>query len=187
SSNAPPFFLSQPVSRVVDSGGSLSLASGASGTPPLHFQWLLNGAQISAATNATFSVVNAQAANAGNYSLVVTNFYGSATSSVAWLMVYPIQTTVFSDAFDSNSAAGWTLNTSSADNRVIFNYDYSTMGIPSAPHSTSATTRGLRMEANLTLGVVAAVSLSPIGQSFAGDHRLHFDMWINANGPFPGG
>ena len=70
---------------------------------------------------------------------------------------------------------------------MIFSYDYSGMGIPAAPHSTGGTTRGLRMEANLTAGVVAAVSLSPANQSFAGDYRLRFDMWINVNGPFPGG
>ena len=61
------------------------------------------------------------------------------------------------------------------------------MGIPSAPNSTGGTTKGLKLEANMTLGVVAALSLSPIGQSFSGNYRLHFDMWINANGLFPAG
>ena len=36
-------------------------------------------------------------------------------------------------------------------------------------------------------GVIAALSMSPIGQSFGGDYRLRFDMWINANGEFPVG
>ena len=43
------------------------------------------------------------------------------------------------------------------------------------------------MKANLTLGVVAALSISPTNQSFSGDYRLHFDGWINVNGPLPGG
>jgi hypothetical protein len=41
------------------------------------------------------------------------------------------------------------------------------------------------MEANLTAGQTAAVSLSPLNENFAGDYRLRFDAWINANGPFP--
>jgi hypothetical protein len=43
------------------------------------------------------------------------------------------------------------------------------------------------MEANMTAGAVAAVSLSPINQNFAGDYRVRFDLWMNANGPFPDG
>jgi hypothetical protein len=31
------------------------------------------------------------------------------------------------------------------------------------------------------------LNISPIGQSFGGNYRLHYDMWINANGPFPAG
>jgi hypothetical protein len=183
----PPFFASQPLSRLVDTGGSVSLACAAGGTTPLNYQWLFNAVKVSAATNSTLTLSNTQTTNSGNYSLIVTNSFGSVTSSAAWLLVYSVQAAVFSDTFDANTAANWTFNKSSADTRVIFNYDYSTMGIPSAPNSTGGTTRGLRMEANLTAEIVAALSLSPIGQSFAGDHRLRFDMWINANGPFPAG
>jgi hypothetical protein len=35
--------------------------------------------------------------------------------------------------------------------------------------------------------VIAAINLSPVGQSFGGDYRLHFDLWMNQNGPFPAG
>ena len=70
---------------------------------------------------------------------------------------------------------------------MTFNFDYSTLGIPSAPNSTNGSTRGLQMKANLSAGVVAAVSLSPTNKSFSGDYRLRFDGWINVNGPFPGG
>jgi hypothetical protein len=45
----------------------------------------------------------------------------------------------------------------------------------------------VQMKANLALGVVAALSISPTNQTFSGDYRLHFDAWINVNGPLPGG
>src|SRR4029077_10785997 len=140
-----------------------------------------NNSPIPNATNATLIVANAQPANAGNYALIVTNVSGSATSSVVSLTIYPIQTPVFSDSFDSNTAANWIVNRSSSDTAVAFNFDYSTLGIPSAPHAIGGTTLGVQMKANLTLGVIAALSLSPTNQSFPGDYRLHFDGWINVN------
>jgi hypothetical protein len=117
----------------------------------------------------------------------VTNFSGSATSSVVSLTVFPVQATVFADDFDVDTATNWIVNESSSDTAVAFSFDYSTLGITNAPHSTGATTRGVLMKANLKLGVCAALSISPTNRSFAGDYRLRFDAWVNANGPFPGG
>ena len=183
----PSVTLASRLDRVVDSGGSASFSALALGTPPLNYQWVLNGSVISGETNATININNAQINNAGNYAVIVTNISGSITSSAVSLTVYPPQTTVFADNFDTDSTANWTVNRSSSDTAVTFAFDYSGLGIPSAPHSTGGTTLGVQMKANLTLGVVAALSISPMNQSFSGDYRLHFDGWINVNGPFPGG
>lgn len=176
-----------PFQRAIDTGSSLNFTSTVSGTPPLNYQWLLNGAKISGATTNFFSLVNIRTNQAGNYALQVFNAYGSITSSIVSVLVYPTQTTVFSDSFETNSAANWTVNKSSGDLAVAFSFNYSTLGIPSAPHSSGGTTLGVQLKANLTLGVVAAISISPTNQSFSGDYRLHFDAWINSNGPFPAG
>jgi len=183
----PGVTLASRLNRVVDSGGSASFTALALGTPPLYYQWLLNGAIIPDATNATLNITDARTNNTGNYAVLVTNLSGSVTSSAVSLIVYPPQTTVFADNFDTDSAANWIVNRSSGDTAVAFNFDYSALGIPSAPHSTGGTTLGVQMKANLSLGVVAALSMSPMNQSFSGDYRLHFDGWINVNGPFPGG
>jgi autotransporter-associated beta strand protein len=61
---------------------SFSLTSAAYGVPPLSYQWRLNGTNISGATGTTFSKSNATTNNSGNYVVVVTNPYGSTTSSV---------------------------------------------------------------------------------------------------------
>lgn len=187
-SNTAPFFVTQPLlSYALEQGTSTNFSASASGTAPLSYRWYLNGSAIAGATNTTLAVTNVQTTNGGNYTVVVTNSGGAVTSSPVLLVVYPTQTTVFSDNFDVNSSANWTLNESSADNSATFSFDYSTVGIPSAPHSAGGTTRGLQMKANLSAGAVAALSLSPVGQSFSGDYRLHFDGWINVNGPLPGG
>ena len=184
---APPAITSQPLWRATDTGGSVTFAAATTGVAPLKYQWTFGGAKITGATNASYTLTNAQTGGAGNYALIVTNSAGSVTSSPAWLVVYPVQTTVFADNFDANTAANWNLNKSSSDTAAAFSFDYSTLGIPAAPNATNGTTRGLQMKANLTGGVVSALSLSPANQSFAGDYRLHFDAWINVNGPFPGG
>ena len=59
----------------------------AAGAPPLSYNWTFNSTPIIGATNSTLTIPDASAANVGNYQLVVTNNYGSATSSVASLAV----------------------------------------------------------------------------------------------------
>jgi hypothetical protein len=180
-----PQITTQPLHRVVDTGAATSFAVSASGDAPLTYQWRLNGSPIPGATTNTYTLASAQSTNAGDYSVVVANFSGSKTSSIVSLTVYPPQTLSFADDLDADSSAYWTVSKSSTDTRVTFNYDYAADGIPAAPHSTSGTTRGVKFEANMANGAAAALSMSPIGPSFGGDYRLHFDMWINANGPFP--
>jgi hypothetical protein len=53
------------------------------------YQWQKDGTDIMGATNATFILNNAEPANAGTYSVVVTNLVGSVTSNPATLTVYP--------------------------------------------------------------------------------------------------
>jgi hypothetical protein len=62
-------------------------------------------------------------------------------------------------------------------------FDYSTVGIPSAPNSVGGTTRGLKLEANYAGARFTGSSASPIGQAFTGDYILRFDAWQNFNGP----
>ncbi len=51
------------------------------------YQWNLNGTPITGATNASYTVTTAASANAGNYTVTVTNGLGSVTSSVAIIAV----------------------------------------------------------------------------------------------------
>jgi autotransporter-associated beta strand protein len=77
----------QPQSVVADTGQNVSFTVGVTGSSPLSYQWYFNGANLPGATLATLALTNVQSANAGNYFVIVTNSFGSATSSVATLTV----------------------------------------------------------------------------------------------------
>jgi hypothetical protein len=83
----PPVIMAQPTNQVVVYGGTASFSVTASGTMPLSYQWNFNGTNISGATNATLTLTNVQLTDSGNYMVVVTNLFGSATSSNAVLVV----------------------------------------------------------------------------------------------------
>lgn len=186
--NAPPAIVVAPTGGKVVAGSNAVLTVVASGTAPLSYQWRFNGVNIPGATSSSYTRANVQSAHSGFYDVIISNAWGQAASTPVLVeaMLPPLQT-LFSDNFEINTMSNWILNRSSADTRITFNYNYATDGIASAPHSVGGTTRGVKFEANLANGVVAALNISPVGQSFGGDYRLHFDMWINANGPFPDG
>ncbi|MFI5335262.1 MAG: immunoglobulin domain-containing protein [Opitutales bacterium] len=82
-----PMITVQPVSQSVTAGNSVGFSVTATGTAPLSYQWNKDGAPISGATSDTYGITNPQSADAGNYSVTVTNLAGSVTSSNAALTV----------------------------------------------------------------------------------------------------
>ncbi len=82
-----PFFTSQPATQTVTIGETATFSVTASGTPPLSYQWRLNGTNIVGAVADTLVLTNVQPSAAGTYSVVVSNYLGSAISSNATLVV----------------------------------------------------------------------------------------------------
>ena len=82
-----PYIITQPVSKTVNEGDSVTFVVSAGGTAPLKYQWKKNGAAISGATKSTYTISSAKSSDAGNYTVTVSNSIGSATSSVAKLTV----------------------------------------------------------------------------------------------------
>jgi len=78
----PPVITQQPMSVSPTQGRTTTFTVTAVGTPPLNYQWSFNLTNIlSGATNTTYTISSAQPANAGLYSVVVANAYGSVTSA----------------------------------------------------------------------------------------------------------
>jgi len=82
-----PAVTAQPQSQTVTAGGVAMFSVIANGTSPLSYQWRFNGADIGGAFATNLLINNAQFAQAGGYSVVVSNPYGVATSAVATLTV----------------------------------------------------------------------------------------------------
>ncbi len=85
-----PTLLAQPWSQSTFVSYAVVFVAAASGKTPLSYQWQFNTTNISGATNATLTLTNTQSSQAGNYVVVVTNRWGSATSSNAVLTVMPV-------------------------------------------------------------------------------------------------
>ena len=83
----PPSITAQPATQIVAAGSNVTFTVSATGDAPLGYQWLFNSGKITAATNDTYLLPNSQSFNAGNYSVVVSNAFGSITSSIATLTV----------------------------------------------------------------------------------------------------
>lgn len=60
---------------------------GASGAWPISFQWRQNGTNVAGGTNSMLYLTNLQFGAAGNYDIVLSNSFGSITSSVAAMTV----------------------------------------------------------------------------------------------------
>lgn len=83
----------QPQSRVVNVGSAINFGVEAIGTAPLSWHWrkdgvnLVDGGRISGVMTTNLTIANVQSSDAGNYTVVVTNAYGSVTSQVATLTI----------------------------------------------------------------------------------------------------
>ena len=82
-----PEITAAPASRTAPAGGELRLEVAAEGTAPLAYQWYWNGSRlqesgrIHGATTSALWVSGVQAADAGSYTVVVSNLLGAVTSS----------------------------------------------------------------------------------------------------------
>jgi hypothetical protein len=87
--NIAPTITSQPKSLSLLQGTNAFFSVAAQGTPPLRYQWFFNSNSLTGKTNSFLILTNVQASQQGNYSVTVTNVFGKAVSSNAFLTVLP--------------------------------------------------------------------------------------------------
>lgn len=87
-----PGIVDQPTNQMVMESNAVAFSITVTGAPPFFYRWYFNSNVITdlanaSSTNFTLTIPNAAGSHAGNYSVVVTNSFGQATSLSASLTV----------------------------------------------------------------------------------------------------
>jgi len=82
----PPSITTQPLSQTVTQAQTVSLSAQVLANPAATYQWIFNGTPLPGATTSALTFPGVQLSNAGKYTVVVSNPYGSVTSVVATLL-----------------------------------------------------------------------------------------------------
>jgi hypothetical protein len=90
-----PFIARQPASQVITLNTPVNFSVQADGSPPLSYQWMMDGTNlidsgdVSGSATSNLTINNPGAADLGSYSVVVTNQYGLTASSDVSLSIPP--------------------------------------------------------------------------------------------------
>ena len=85
--NSKPVIVTQPVNTAAPLGSNVTFTVGVTGTDPLKYQWKLNATNLAGATQSSLSFVLSSAAQAGPYTVTITNGLGTVTSAKATLTI----------------------------------------------------------------------------------------------------
>ncbi|MDB6123977.1 MAG: large protein [Pedosphaera sp.] len=138
---AAPVITSAPQSRSLRVGDKVTFVVGATGTT-LTYLWSFNGTPIPSATAASYTLASAQLANAGNYSVLITDSTTATTSastsltvSTALLHLFPTNLVVLR-AGDGVAALATTGNSLFLDQLTTNGTYVSTVTIPDSGTSS---------------------------------------------------
>jgi len=139
-----PSFTTQPASQTIVAGQTATFSVTASGTAPLSYQWSKNGTAISGAVSSTYTTPAETASDSGaQFSVVVTNSVGTATSNGAVLTVNPapVAPSITTQPSSQSITAGQTATFSvTALGTAPLNYQWRKNGTAVGANSLSYTT-----------------------------------------------
>jgi tellurite resistance-related uncharacterized protein len=170
-----PYIYTQPANQVVTLSSSVTFSVGVAGTAPLNYQWSFGGSALDGATNASLTLTNVQFSQAGNYSVVITNVAGTASSSNATLSVnFPAALVGVVNVTNAQSGATVNVPVSLAangnENGLSFSLDFGTNNLTYVSIALGSGASGATLFTNATqaangkLGVLLAL---PPGQTFS--------------------
>ena len=124
-----PQIMQAPESLTVMPSTNVTFTVAASGATPLYYQWqrngrnAVNGGSISGATSSALAIANVQANSDGNYTVVVTNSFGSVTSSPPAMLIVdgqkPTNQILLPSAVSTVSNALFTVTGKAGDNVAV--------------------------------------------------------------------
>ena len=170
-----PIIFQQPAGQNFALNSNVQFFVRAIGSPPLRYQWMMdgtnlsNGGNVAGAATSQLNVASETLADAGSYSVVVSNAYGSATSSVVVLAVPP-PTLAINPLMASVTTPALTVQGTAAGEFGLASVQYQLNGGPwtsAAWTSAMSTTQAATWSAPLILragtNVFSAYSVDPPG------------------------
>lgn len=155
--NTAPIITSQPAaSQTVNSGSDASFSVTTTGSDPRRYQWRFNGSPIANATATSYTQSNVQFGDSGNYDVVITNSFGSVTSSVSQLtVVVPPPTITQQPQSRSVTAGSNIIFTVTASSGVPMTYQWYLNGAPIAGATGTSYTK-VNAQSNGTYKVIVS-------------------------------
>lgn len=123
--SGPVTIITQPQSRTVVEGSSVTLSVVAGGEPPLSYQWLKSATALTNATSSSFSILIVQTNDAASYSVIVSNTFGSVTSAPALLTV---NATMLDVPFNPGADLNVNVMAVQSDGRILVAGDFAELG-----------------------------------------------------------
>ncbi len=195
-----PVITQNPVNQTVIQGEPVSFSVTSTGTAPLTYTWALAGVTVGTTTTGSYTIASAQPANAGSYTVTVSNSAGSDVSNPFSLTVItpptisaqpqPLSVAFGSSANFSVTASGngtlsyqWRKDGVNIDGAVSANYSIASVNNASAGEydvvvSNSA---GQVISSPALLSVSPVISTQPSGGSAV--LGASFSFTVSAQGP----
>jgi hypothetical protein len=165
-----PSIASQPASQTVVAGKTAAFAVVATGTSPMTYQWSKNGAAISGATSSSYTTpAETSSNNTAQFTVMVSNSAGNATSKAATLTVTPA-TLILNSSSTSLSFGNVNIASSGSQEVTLTNAGTSTITISNvtiagAGFNTTGVSSGLMLSPGQTATVTATFSPATAGSS----------------------
>ncbi len=167
----PPLIVVPPISCKAREGTNVSFAVTALGDEPLNYRWSCNGTALSGQTNAILTLTNITKAQAGDYTVTITNPYGTATSNSGVL-------DVIGDCFAiPTGLVGWWSAENSAHDLLSESVGELKNGAAFAPGKVG-------QAFSLTNGAYVEIPDST-NVSFSGTQSMTVELWVYRTGSAP--
>lgn len=216
--NSSPAITTQPVGHTIAQNQTVTFNVAATGSDPLTFQWLKNGIKlansgtITGVSSNSLTLAGVTTNSSGDYSVLVTNSYGSVTSVVATLTVLVPPAITASPASRSASPGAATTFTVTAKGSAPLSYQWLKNGNPltDGGNISGSTTSSLQLSslttndaasysvmvtnlagsatsssALLTISVAASrpvILTQPVSQSVSAGQDVEFSVMVSGSG-----